>query len=78
VSTTLGTGSKIRGLRANALAGLGAAIGNGPLLVTLHALHGTLLLITAIGPSHSKQRSLLPGVTGMPATGSAVTPGRWS
>lgn len=29
-------------------AGLGAAVGNGPLLVTLHALLGTLLLITAI------------------------------
>lgn len=74
------TGSRIRGLRANALAGLvmllieyslgisvnlystlppddrgktlfaglGAAVGNGPLLVTLHALLGTLLLITGI------------------------------
>lgn len=74
------TGSKITGLRANALAGLimllieyslgisanlystlpaadkgktlftglGAAVGNGPLLVTLHALLGTLLLITGI------------------------------
>jgi hypothetical protein len=29
-------------------AGLGAAVGNGPLLVTLHALLGTLLLITGI------------------------------
>lgn len=29
-------------------AGLGAAIGNGPILVTLHTLLGTLLLITAI------------------------------
>lgn len=74
------TGSRVRGLRANALAGLimllieyalgisvnlystlpaadsgktlfaglGAAVGNGPLLVTLHALLGTLLLITGI------------------------------
>jgi hypothetical protein len=74
------TGSKIRGLRANALAGLimllieyslgisvnlysklpaadigktlfagvGAAVSNGPLLVTLHALLRTLLLITGI------------------------------
>jgi hypothetical protein len=74
------TGSRIRGLRANALAalimllieyslgisvnlystlpaadkgktlfaGLGAAVGNGPLLVTLHALLGTLLVITGI------------------------------
>jgi hypothetical protein len=73
-------GSKVAGLRANALAGLimllieyslgisanlystlpaadrgktlfaglGAAVGNGPLLVTLHALLGTLLLITGI------------------------------
>ena len=82
MSTTLPiTGRKrIRGLRANALAGLvmllieyglgisvnlystlpaadkgktlfaglGAAVGNGPLLVALHALLGTLLLITAI------------------------------
>lgn len=30
------------------LAGLGAAVGNGPLLVTLHALLGTLLLLTGI------------------------------
>ncbi len=29
-------------------AALGAAVGNGPVLVTLHALLGTLLLITAI------------------------------
>jgi hypothetical protein len=29
-------------------AGPHAAIGNGPLLVTLHALHGTLLIITGI------------------------------
>jgi hypothetical protein len=29
-------------------AGLGAAVGNGPLLVTLHALLGTLLLITGM------------------------------
>jgi hypothetical protein len=74
------TGSRIRGLRANALAGLimllieyslgisvnlystlpaadsgktlfaglGAAVGNGPLLVSLHALLGTLLVITGI------------------------------
>ncbi len=74
------SGSRIRGLRANALAGLimllieyslgisanlystlpaadsgktlfaglGAAVSNGPLLVTLHALLGTLLLITGI------------------------------
>lgn len=28
--------------------GLGAAVGNGPLLVTLHALLGTLLLLTGI------------------------------
>jgi hypothetical protein len=80
-TTSLQTsGSRIRGLRANALAalimllieyslgisvnlystlpgadrgktlfaGLGAAVGNGPLLVTLHALLGTLLLITGI------------------------------
>jgi hypothetical protein len=77
------TGSRIRGLRANALAGLtmllieyslgisanlystlpaadkgktlfaglGAAVGNGPLLVSLHALLGTLLLITGIAAS---------------------------
>jgi hypothetical protein len=82
VSTTSlqATGSRIKGLRANALAGLimllieyslgisanlystlpaadrgkplfaglGDAVGNGPLLVTLHALLGTLLLITGI------------------------------
>ncbi|MDE3133608.1 MAG: hypothetical protein KGL15_06055 [Acidobacteriota bacterium] len=74
------TARRIRGLRANALAGLvmllieyslgisanlystlpagdhgkalfaafGAAVGNGPVLVTLHALLGTLLLITGI------------------------------
>lgn len=74
------SGSRIRGLRANALAGLimllieyslgisvnlystlpaadtgrtlfaglGAAVANGPVLVTLHALLGTLLLITGI------------------------------
>jgi hypothetical protein len=30
------------------LAGVGAAVGNGPLLVTLHAILGTLLLVTAI------------------------------
>ena len=74
------TDSRIRGLRANALAGLimllieyslgisanlystlptadrgktlfaglGAALGNGPVLVTIHALLGTLLLITGI------------------------------
>jgi hypothetical protein len=73
-------GSRTRGLRANALAGLimllieyslgisanlystlpasdsgktsftglGAAVANGPLIVTLHALLGTLLLITGI------------------------------
>jgi hypothetical protein len=29
-------------------AGLGAAVGNGPLLVTLHALLGTLLVVTGI------------------------------
>lgn len=29
-------------------AGFGAAVGNGPLLVTLHAILGTLLLLTAI------------------------------
>jgi hypothetical protein len=29
-------------------AGLGAAVGNGPLIVTIHALLGTLLLITGI------------------------------
>jgi hypothetical protein len=77
-TTSLQATARIRGLRANALAGLimllieyslgisvnlystlpaadkgktlfaglGAAVGNGPLLVTLHALLGTLLLIT--------------------------------
>lgn len=45
------------------LAGLGAAVGNGPLLVTLHALLGTLLIITAIAAviraSRPRQRALI-------------------
>jgi hypothetical protein len=42
--STLPSGDRGKGL----FAGLGAAVGNGPLLLSLHALLGTVLLITAL------------------------------
>jgi hypothetical protein len=44
-------------------AGLGAAVGNGPLLVTLHALLGTLLVITDIAAVIRAHASAEPLIT---------------
>ena len=100
---------RVRGLRANALAGLvmlliqyslgisvnlystipasdrgkslfagvGAAIGNGPLLLTLHTLFGTLLLFTAIAAVVRAARLGAPPLIALSSTALIATLVAW-
>jgi hypothetical protein len=58
-------------------AGLGAAVGNGPLLLTLHALLGTLLLITGIAAIARASRLRAPPLIALSAAALLATVVAW-